>query len=181
MEHHGTRFGRLARRAVAGRGVLVALGAAMLFSLACGVESGDRRPARTDEDKTGEFHRSPVAALERFSIDLEKTDAGCTAAPADVTAQDGQRIRLAVQLASEGITTTATGSTQLEGERQEVTYKVDGLVIRSSGGALGPGETEVDLELESGSRQSYDFNVSGAGEFDILCDGAKVGTFTVTG
>ena len=75
--------------------------------------------------------------------------------------------------------TTATGSTTLEGERELVTYQVEGLTISSSGGAFGTGVTDVNLELESGTRRSYDFSAAGAGAFDILCDGVKVGTFTV--
>lgn len=161
------------------------LALAGMFSAACALgdaESGNRRPARTDEDKTGEFHRSPVAAFEQFRIDLEKTDAGCTADPADVNAQDGQRVRLAIQLKAEGeISAGSTGSTQFVGERDSVTYAVDGLAIASSGGALGTGVTAINLELESGTRLSYDFNAAGAGEFPILCDGEQVGTFSVTG
>ncbi|MYC05647.1 MAG: hypothetical protein F4X57_00435 [Chloroflexi bacterium] len=152
-----------------------------MIALACGVESGNRRPARSDEDKTGEFHRSPVASLEQFRIDVEKTDDGCTADPADIVVGDGQRVRLAVQLQGGGEITTSggTGSTQFVGERDSAVYSVDGLTISSSGGALGSGVTALNLELESGRRLSYDFNASGAGAFDILCDGDKVGTFTV--
>lgn len=157
------------------------LGLGCMLLLACGVESGNRRPARQDEDKTGEFHRSPVAAFEQIRIDLEKTDDGCTANPADITVSDGQRVRLSPQLQGGGeITTTGgTGSTQFVGERDKAVYSVDGLQISSSGGAFGAGVTEVNLELESGRRLSYDFNAAGAGAFDILCDGEKVGTFTV--
>ena len=158
--------------------VFIILGS--MVALACGVESGDRRPARRDDDKTGEFHRSPVAAFEQFRVDVEKTDAGCTVDPANITVSDGQRVRLAVQLQSDvEITTTQTGSTKLEGERETATYQIDGLVISSSGGAFGTGKTEVNLDLESGTRRSYDFNAAGAGAFDILCDGEKAGTFTV--
>ena len=158
------------------------LALAGMFAAACGVESGNRRPARDDQDKTGEFHRSPVAAFEQFRIDLEKTDAGCTADPADVSAQDNQRISLAIQLKAEGeISAGSTGSTQFVGERDSVTYAVDGLTIGSSGGALGTGVTAIDLDLDSGTRLTYQFNVRGAGEFPILCDGEQVGTFTVTG
>ena len=150
-----------------------------MIILACGVESGDRRPARRDDDKTGEFHRSPVAAFEQFRVDVEKTDDGCIAEPADITVSEGSRVNFAVQLTGGEVTTTATGSTQLQGEREEVSYKIDGLAITSSGGAFGPGITAVDLELETGTRRSYSFSVASAGAFDILCDGDKVGTFTV--
>ncbi len=150
-----------------------------MIALACGVESGDRRPARRDDDKTGEFHRSPVAAFEQFRVDVEKTDAGCAADPADITVSEGSRVNFAVQLTGGEVTTTATGSTELQGEREKASYKVDGLAISSSGGAFGPGVTEVDLELETGTRRSYSFSVASAGAFDILCDGEKIGTFTV--
>ena len=157
--------------------VLVILGS--IVALACGVESGDRRPARADDDKTGEFHRSPVAAFEQFRVDVEKTDTGCTADPADITVNEGSRVNFAVQLTGGEVSTTATGSTQLEGEREMASYKIDGLTISSSGGAFGTGVTEVALELETGTRRSYSFSVPSAGAFDILCDGDKIGTFTV--
>ena len=150
-----------------------------IVALACGVESGDRRPARADDDKTGEFHRSPVAAFEQFRVDVEKTDTGCTADPADITVNEGSRVNFAVQLTGGEVSTTATGSTQLEGEREMASYKIDGLTISSSGGAFGTGVTEVALELETGTRRSYSFSVPSAGAFDILCDGDKIGTFTV--
>ena len=157
--------------------LLVGLSAMLL--LACGVESGDRRPARADDDKTGEFHRSPVAAFEQFRVDVEKSDAGCTADPSDITVSEGSRVNFAVQLTGGELTTTATGSTQLQGEREKVSYKIDGLAISSSGGAFGTGVTEVNLELETGTRRSYSFSVGSAGAFDILCDDEKIGTFTV--
>ncbi len=158
--------------------ILITLGS--MFVLACGVESGDRRPARREDDKVGEFHRSPVAAFEQFRIDIEKTDDGCSAEPADITVANGQRLRLAVQLQSDvELKTTATGSTTVEGDRDTVTYQIDGLTISGSGGAFGTGVTDVNLDLESGTRLSYDFNAASAGAFDILCDGDKVGTFTV--
>ena len=157
--------------------VLIILGS--IVALACGVESGDRRPARADDDKTGEFHRSPVAAFEQFRVDVEKTDTGCTADPADITVNEGSRVNFAVQLTGGEVSTTATGSTQLEGEREMASYKIDGLTISSSGGAFGTGVTEVALELETGTRRSYSFSVPSAGAFDILCDGDKIGTFTV--
>ena len=159
---------------------LVMLALSFLFLVACGVESGDRTPARRDEDRTGEFHRSPVTAFEQFRVDLTKTDEGCSVDPADITVADGQRVRLAVQLQSDlELKTTATGSTTLEGEREVATYQIDGLIISGSGGAFGTGVSDVNLELDSGTRRSYDFNAAGAGAFDILCDGNKVGTFTV--
>ena len=157
--------------------IFITLGSMVL--LACGVQSGDRRPARTEEDKTGEFHRSPVAAFEQLRVDVEKTDTGCTADPADITVSEGSRINFAVQLKGGELTTTTTGSTQLQGEREEASYKVDGLVIEKSGGAFGTGVTEVALELESGTRRSYSFNVPTKGEYPILCDGDTIGTFTV--
>ena len=159
--------------------LFVLLGFACMMVLACGVESGDRRPARRDDDKTGEFHRSPVAAFEQFRVDVEKTDTGCTADPSDITVSEGSRVNFAVQLTGGEVTTTATGSTELQGEREKVSYKVDGLAISSSGGAFGTGVTEVDLELETGTRRSYSFSVASVGAFDILCDGDKIGTFTV--
>ena len=160
--------------------VALLLGLISMLLLACGVESGDRTPARRDDDRTGEFHRSPVTAFEQFRVDVEKTDGGCAVDPADITIADGQRVRLAVQLQSDlELKTTATGSTTLEGERELATYQVDGLTIASSGGAFGLGVTDVNIEIESGGRKSYDFSAAGAGAFDILCDGVKVGTFTV--
>ena len=157
--------------------VFIILGS--IVALACGVESGDRRPARADDDKPGEFPRSPVAAFEQFRVDVEKTDTGCTADPADITVNEGSRVNFAVQLTGGEVSTTATGSTQLEGEREMASYKIDGLTISSSGGAFGTGVTEVALELETGTRRSYSFSVPSAGAFDILCDGDKIGTFTV--
>ena len=158
--------------------VFIILGS--MVAIACGVESGDRRPARRDDDKTGEFHRSPVAAFEQFRVDVEKTDdGGCTADPADITVSEGSRVNFAVQLTGGEVTTTATGSTELQGERETATYQIDGLTIASSGGAFGPGVTEVALDLETGTRRSYSFSVPTAGAYDILCDGNKIGTFTV--
>ncbi len=157
------------------------LALAGMFAAACGVESGDRRPARSDEDQTGEFHRSPVARPTRFDVTLEKADAGCVADPADISVPDGQRMTLTVQLKAEGeISAGSTGSTQFVGERDSVTYAIDGLTIGSSGGALGTGVTAIDVEQESGTKLTYQFNVRGAGEFPILCDGERVGTFTAT-
>jgi hypothetical protein len=90
----------------------------------------------------------------------------------------GQRVRLAIQLPTE-VAQGATGSLIVTGDRFEITYGISGLEISSSGGAFGTGVTAVNLMLESGARQSYDFNPAIAGAFEILCDGEKVGTFTV--
>ncbi len=150
----------------------------MLGALACGVKSGDRSPARSTP--ITEFHRSPVTAFEQFRVDVVNTEAGCSADPADVAIVSSQRVRLAIQLKSEAVTQTAGGSTQFTGERDEVRYVIQGLEISGSGGAFQPGVTNVDLELESGTRRSYDFNAANVGDFDILCDGAKIGTFTVS-
>lgn len=153
---------------------LVGLGA-----LACGVESGNRRAARTTP--TSEFHRSPVSAFEQFRIEVANADGVCSATPADVGASVGQRVRLAIQLGGAGVTGGAGGtSTQFTGERDTVTYSIQDLEISGSGGAFSPGITSVSLELDSGTRRSYDFNIVNAGTFDILCDGNKIGTFTAT-
>ena len=140
-----------------------------LTAVACGVKSGDRAPARPGGEST-EFHRSPVTAFEQFRVDLEKTSSGCTADPADITVSSGQRVRLAIQLAAE----TAGAAT-----RTQVTYSISGLEISSAGGAFSVGATTFDLTLDSGTRNSYDFNAANTGSFEILCDGAKAGTFTV--
>lgn len=150
----------------------------LLASLACGVKSGERRPARP-QGQSGEFHRSPVTTIEQVRIDLTKTDEGCQAEPADLEFSKSSRIRLAIQLPTEGIQQGATGSLEVTGERTQATYKVDGLQIRNSAGAFGSGVTEVDLTLTSGSRQNFDFNPANSGTFDILCDGVMAGEFTV--
>ena len=151
----------------------------MLTALACGVKAGNRRGARPTQ--TVEFHRSPVTAFEQFRIDVTNDDTGCTADPADVNAQLGQRIRFAIQLVSEGVAGGVAGtSARLIGESQTVTYKISGLEMSGSGGAFSPGVTSLELQLTSGNRASYDFNVANTGSFDILCDGVKVGTFTST-
>ena len=59
-------------RALAYLGVLVTLFA--ILTAACGVESGDRRPARQGESEILEFHRNPVTAFEQFRMDLAKED-----------------------------------------------------------------------------------------------------------
>ena len=148
-----------------------------LTVVACGVKAGDNTPARPGGGIT-EFHRSPVTAFEQFRVTLEKTDAGCTADPSDITVTMGQRVRLAIQLPTE-VAQGTTGSLIVTGDRFEITYGISGLEISSSGGAFGTGVTAVDLMLESGAKQSYDFNPAIAGAFEILCDGEKVGTFTV--
>ena len=82
-----------------------------IIATACGVKSGNRRPARTDEDKTGEFHRSPIASkLQELSVDLDKADGTCKATPADLTAPVASRVRLGVQL---GGTSVKEGATNL--------------------------------------------------------------------
>lgn len=157
--------------------VLILLAFITLGSVACGVKSGDNRPARPAGD-IAEFHRSPYAAFEQFRITLEKTSAGCSADPSDISVSVGQRVRLAIQLPTE-IAQGQTGSLVVTGERHEIKYAIPGLEITSSGGAFGTGVTSFDLTFESGARQSYDFNPVNSGAFDIMCDGAKIGTFTI--
>ena len=150
-----------------------------LASIACGVESGDRRPARQGETETLEFHRTPVTAFEQFRIDVTKEeDADCSIDPSDVAVQMGNRVRLAIQLPTE-IAQGTTGSLEVTGEKQQLQFKIEGLEMTASGGAFGTGKTAFDIELESGARKSYDFNAANTGAFDMLCDGTKVGTFTV--
>ena len=164
-------------------GALIALlaFASMAVSMACGVESGDRRPARQDDSETTEFHRSPVTAFEQFRMDVTKDDTGCSLDPSEVAVTMGNRVRLAVQLPLEEgqMGQGATKSIVVTGEKQSVQFKIEGLQISASGGAFGTGKTEFDLTLESGARKSYDFNAANTGSFDMLCDGAMVGTFTV--
>ena len=160
--------------------LVLSLGA-VLLSFACGVKSGDRRPARTDADKQGEFHRSPVAfKMEELNIDLEKNDEGCTATPADVSVPMAARIRLAVQLQGADLGKSATGSITVTGDKKSAKYEISNMVIKSAAGAFDIGTSSVQLELESGARKNYDFNVASAGTYDILCDGDKIGTFTAT-
>ncbi len=157
--------------------VLVALFG--LAVVACGVESGDRRPARQGETETLEFHRSPVTAFEQFRMNLTKEEDGtCSIDPSEVSVQMGNRVRLAIQLPIE-IAQGATKSLEVVGEKQQLQFKIDGLEMSASGGAFGTGKTAFDMEIESGSRRSYDFNPANTGAFDMLCDGAKIGTFTV--
>ena len=153
-----------------------------LFGLgvaACGVESGDRRPARQGESETLEFHRTPVTAFEQFRIDVALTEGGeCSIDPSEVTVQMGNRVRLAIQLPTE-IAQGTTGSLEVTGDKQQLQFVIEGLEMTASGGAFGTGKTAFDIELESGARKSYDFNAANTGAFDMLCDGTKVGTFTV--
>lgn len=152
----------------------------MLSAMACGVKSGNRRGARPTQ--TTEFHRTQVTVFEQFRVDVTNDDTGCTADPADINVQLSQRVRFAIQLVSEGVTGGAAGtSAQLTGESQTVTYSVPGLEMSGSGGAFSAGVTSLELQLSSGNRASYDFNVANAGTFDILCDGEKIGTLTSTG
>ena len=161
--------------------ILVFALAAVLLSFACGVKSGDRRPARTDADKQGEFHRSPVAfKMEEINIDIDKTDQGCSATPADVRVPLAARIRLAVQLQGADLGKSATGSITVTGEKKSAKYDIPDMVIKSAAGAFDIGTTVVQLELESGARKNYDFNVASEGAFDILCDGEQIGIFNVT-
>ena len=168
---------KLAMRSLAYVAALVAL--LSVASLACGVESGDRRPARQGETETLEFHRTPVTAFEQFRINVTKEeDADCSIDPSEVTVQMGNRVRLAIQIPIE-IAQGATKSLEVVGEKQQLQFTIDGLEMTASGGAFGTGKTAFDIELESGARKSYDFNAANTGAFDMLCDGAKVGTFTV--
>ena len=168
---------KLTMRSLAYLAALVAL--LSVASLACGVESGDRRPARQGETETLEFHRTPVTAFEQFRIDVTKEEgADCTIDPSEVAVQMGNRVRLAIQLPTE-IAQGTTGSLEVTGDKQQLQFKIDGLQMTASGGAFGTGKTAFDIELESGARKSYDFNAANTGAFDMLCDGTKVGTFTV--
>ena len=91
----------------------------------------------------------------------------------------GQRVRLALQLPGAAVTQGTTGSLEVTGDRQQLQFKIDRLEMTASGGAFGTGKTEFDMEIESGSRRSYDFNPANTGQFEMLCDGTKIGTFTV--
>lgn len=178
MIGHNKLNRKLAMRSLSYLAALVALLA--LASLACGVESGDRRPARQGESETLEFHRTPVTAFEQFRIDVTKEEGGdCSIDPNEVTVQMGNRVRLAIQLPIPGIAQGTTGSLEVTGEKQQLQFKIEGLEMTASGGAFGTGKTAFDIELESGARKSYDFNAANTGAFDMLCDGNKVGTFTV--
>ena len=157
------------------------IGLLALASMACGVESGDRRPARQGESETTEFHRSPVTAFEQFRMDMTKDDAGCSIDPNEISVTMGNRVRLAVQLPLEEgqMGQGATKSIVVTGEKKSLQFKIDGLQMSASGGAFGTGKTEFDITLESGARKSYDFNAANSGTFPMLCDGTEIGTFTV--
>ena len=157
------------------------IGLLALASMACGVQSGDRRPARQGDAETTEFHRTPVTAFEQFRMDVTKDDASCSIDPDAVNVTMGSRVRLAIQLPLEEgqMGQGATKSIVVTGEKQSADFKIDGLQMTASGGAFGTGKTEFDITLESGARKSYDFNTANSGAFDMLCDGTKVGTFTV--
>ena len=177
MIGHNKLNRKLAMRSLSYLAALVALLA--LASLACGVESGDRRPARQGDSETLEFHRTPVTAFEQFRIDITKEEGGdCSIDPNEVTVQMGNRVRLAIQLPIE-IAQGATKSLEVVGEKQQLQFKIEGLEMTASGGAFGTGKTAFDIEIESGGKKTYDFNAANSGAFDMLCDGTKVGTFTV--
>ncbi len=155
--------------------------ASMAVSMACGVESGDRRPARQGDAETTEFHRTPVTAFEQFRMNMTKDDAGCSIDPNEIAVTMGNRVRLAVQLPLEEgqMGQGATKSIVVTGEKKSLQFKIDGLQMSASGGAFGTGKTEFDITLESGARKSYDFNAANSGAFPMLCDGTEIGTFTV--
>jgi hypothetical protein len=152
----------------------------LLSSMACGVKAGNNRPARDDDDKQGAFHRTPVTVLENLRVDLSKESGDCEAEPGDISVPAAARVRLGVQLGGTSVKEGATNSIEIVGEVKEATYEVSGLTIKAAGGALDVGVTELSLDLTSGSRKNYDFNIASAGTFDILCDGNKVGVFTAT-
>ncbi len=170
-----TAFSAIAKSIVRFAPLMIALFA--LVALGCGVKSGDRGSARPEGEST-EFHRSPVTAFEQFRIDLATTDAGCTADPGDVTVTMGQRVRLAIQLPAE-IREGTTKSLEVVGDREQVSYVIQGLEINNAGGAFASSVTTVNLEFESGARVFYDFNPGNSGAFDILCNDDKVGVFKV--
>ena len=148
---------------------------------ACGVKSGNRRPAREDSDKTGEFHRSPISSkLQELSVDLDKAEGTCKATPGDLTSPVASRVRLGVQLVGTSVKEGLTKSIEIVGEKKQAKYEISGMTIKAAGGALEMGSSSIALDLASGSRKNYDFNIGASGTFDILCDGDKVGTFTAT-
>ena len=152
-----------------------------IVATACGVKSGNRRPAREDSDKTGEFHRTPITSkLEELQVKLDKADGTCKATPADLTSPVASRVRLGVQLVGTSVKEGLTKSIEIVGEKKEAKYEISGMTIKSAGGALNMGTSSLALDLQSGSRKNYDFNIGAAGTYDILCDGSKVGTFTAT-
>ncbi len=144
--------------------------------VACGVKAGERRPARPTPVE--QFHRTPVSALEQTRVDIIKTDTGCRAQPADLRFTKNQRVNLAIQIPAE-IAEGETRSLILRGEKVKATYSIPGLQITGAAGAFFNAD-KVDLTIESGSRPAFQFTVLNAGQFDILCDGVKIGTLTVT-
>ncbi len=156
--------------------VLILIG---VTAIACGVKSGDRNPARPG-GQIEEFHRTQVSTLEQFRVNVAKDDSGCTADPADITVALANRVRLAIQLPSARISQGVTGSLEVSGEGDEVTYNIAGMELKTTGAALGTGVKELNQLLSAGARKSFDFNVVNPGAYDILCDGEKIGTFTVT-
>lgn len=162
-------------RALVACAILSSILVAMVL-VACGVKAGERRPARPTPVE--QFHRTPVAALEQTRVDIVKTDTGCRAQPADLKFTKNQRVNLAIQIPAE-IAEGQTRSLILRGEKVQATYSIPGLQITGAAGAFFNTD-KVDLTIESGSRPAFQFTVANAGQFDILCDGAKIGTLTVT-
>ena len=124
---------KLAMRSLSYLAVLVALFG--LAVLACGVESGDRRPARQGGSETLEFHRTPVTAMEQVRMNIAKDDTGCSIDPSEITVLMGQRVNMAIQLPTE-IAQGATKSLEVVGEKQQLQFKIDGLEMTASGGAF---------------------------------------------
>jgi hypothetical protein len=152
-----------------------------LLAAACGVKSDDRRPARENSEKTGEFHGSPITSkFEELSVDLYKAEGTCKATPGDLTSPVATRVRLGVQLVGTSVKEGFPKSIEIVGEKKKAKYEISGMTIKSAGGALDIGTSSLALDLPSGSRKNYDFNIGAAGAYDILCDGSKVGTFTAT-
>ena len=124
--------------------------------------------------------RRPISAFEHYRIDVTKTNEGCYADPNHINVMNGQRLRLSLELHPTVYSTaTETGSSTSETERDKVRYRIDGLTVCSSCDEHNMSVTHVDVELESGALQSYDFNVLGGGIFDVLCDGEEIGSFIV--
>ena len=117
--------------------------------------------------------------MEQVRMEIAKDADTCSIDPNEITVLMGQRVNLAIQLPTE-IAQGATKSLEVVGEKQQLQFTIDGLEMTASGGAFGTGKTAFDVEIESGGRVSYQFNAANEGAFDILCDGTKVGTFTVT-
>ena len=117
--------------------------------------------------------------MEQVRMEIAKDADTCSIDPNEITVLMGQRVNLAIQLPTE-IAQGATKSLEVVGEKQQLQFTIDGLEMTASGGAFRTGKTAFDVEIESGGRVSYQFNAANEGAFDILCDGTKVGTFTVT-